>query len=129
MLMISESKNPIQKSEFTQLGSHTLVEFSSCNPQRISFAGALEPIVLKAVALSGATYVSHHFKQFRPVGASGVVLIAESHVSFHTWPEHGYVAFDIFTCSETMKVESSIAYLVEQLEAKEVKKQILKRGY
>lgn len=75
-----------------------------CNPESLTEVGSVEPLVLDAVSSSGATIIGHRFHQFEPVGVSGIVLIAESHVAFHTWPENGYAAFDVFTCSDAMDI-------------------------
>lgn len=67
------------------------------NPDRI------REILLFAIRLSDLTVVLDTFHHFKPNGVSGVVVFAESHVSIHTWPEHGYAAVDIFTCGESMQ--------------------------
>ena len=58
------------------------------------------------------------FHPFSPVGVTGVVVIMESHISIHTWPEFGYAAVDFFTCSDTMQYQKAYDYLVEKLQSK-----------
>jgi S-adenosylmethionine decarboxylase proenzyme len=84
------------------LGRQILVEFYDSDRSVIDDVEAIEQIMLDAAYASGATVVSHNFHKFSPHGVSGVIVIAESHVTIHTWPEYGYAAVDIFTCGETI---------------------------
>ncbi|MEX0772039.1 MAG: adenosylmethionine decarboxylase [Balneolales bacterium] len=84
------------------LGRQILVEYYECDANIINNADHIESSLLKAVAASGATIISHDFHRFSPHGVSGVIVIAESHVAIHTWPEHSYAAVDVFTCGETI---------------------------
>ena len=68
------------------------------------------------------------FHKFAPQGVSGVVLIAESHLSVHTWPEHAYAAVDLFTCGVTLDAEPAVALLQAALGAKTVSRQAIPRG-
>lgn len=56
----------------------------------------------EAAMVSGATYISHQSHQFTPYGVTVLIMIAESHLAIHTWPEYGYAAVDIFTCGTTV---------------------------
>ena len=82
------------------LGRQLLVELYNCNDDRINEVKAVESAMVDAVRSSGATIVNSEFHEFSPYGISGVVVIAESHVSIHTWPEYNYAAVDVFTCGE-----------------------------
>ncbi|MEX0685971.1 MAG: adenosylmethionine decarboxylase [Balneolales bacterium] len=84
------------------LGRQILVEYYECDSSFINDANNIETSLLEAVSASGATIISHDFHTFSPHGVSGVIVIAESHVAIHTWPEHSYAAVDIFTCGETI---------------------------
>jgi S-adenosylmethionine decarboxylase proenzyme len=84
------------------LGRQILVEFYDCDEDVFADEVAFRQHMLDAVAASGATVVSDTFHHFSPFGVSGVVVIAESHVTIHTWPEYRYAAVDIFTCGETI---------------------------
>jgi S-adenosylmethionine decarboxylase len=86
----------------TPLARHTLLELHECNPARLRDTESLRPLVLDAIREGGGTIVTELFHNFSPHGVSGVVVIAESHVAIHTWPEHGYAAVDIFSCSERL---------------------------
>ncbi len=81
------------------LGIHYLAEFFDCDRSKINEAAYLEQVMIDATKLSGATIIQPLFHQFSPQGVSGVIVIAESHFAIHTWPEHGYTAIDLFSCS------------------------------
>jgi S-adenosylmethionine decarboxylase len=84
------------------LGRQVLVELYSCDPEILRDEATVRARLLEAVRLAKATIVTDTFHGFSPHGVSGVVVIAESHVAIHTWPEHRYAAVDIFTCGETI---------------------------
>ncbi len=84
------------------LGNHVLVEFYGCDSDILNQTELIEKEMTKAAILSGATVVSSNFHTFNPYGVSGVVIIAESHLSIHTWPEYGYAAVDLFTCGDSV---------------------------
>jgi S-adenosylmethionine decarboxylase len=63
----------------------------------------------------GAVVLGDSFHRFSPQGVSGVVIIAESHLSIHTWPEHGYAAVDVFTCGTSVRPEKAAEVLIEKL--------------
>jgi S-adenosylmethionine decarboxylase proenzyme len=81
-------------------GTHLLVECRDCNREALNDALALEKALRAAARAIGATVLSATFHAFFPHGVTGVLLLAESHLSIHTWPEHGYAAVDLFTCGE-----------------------------
>ncbi len=110
------------------LGRHILAEFYGCEFDDLNNLDRLKAITLKAVQKSGATIVSHHFQSFEPHGVSGVVIISESHISFHTWPEHGYVAFDYFTCGKRVDIHLAIDLLAEHLCPKNTTRALYTRG-
>ncbi len=84
-------------------------------------------IVLRAAKECGATILDDFFHQFQPFGVSGVVLIAESHISVHTWPENGFAAADIFTCGE-MQPQVAIDIMKKDFRAKEATVKVVVRG-
>ena len=113
------------KKEF---GKHYLVELIDCNAAKIKRVKDVKPILLKAVQVSQATMIKNFFHQYKPMGVTGIVLIAESHFSVHTWPENGYVTFDILTCGK-MKPMAAINYLKKSFQAKKVNLKIFSRGF
>ncbi len=98
-------------------GRHYLIDLRDCDPEIIKSVDPTREIVLRAAKECGATILDDHFHQFQPIGVSGVVLIAESHISIHTWPESGFAAADIFTCGE-MKPQVAIDIMREGFRAK-----------
>jgi len=110
------------------LGRHILAEFYGCSFDRLNDPQLLERSALEAVETSGATYVSHHIKTFEPQGVSGVVVIAESHLSFHTWPEHGYVAIDYFTCGDRIDIHGAVDLLEQRLHPSHTDRKLHWRG-
>ena len=79
-------------------GRHLLVEYTGCTANALNDLKRIEQLMNQAVRTAGATVVASVFQPFEPHGVSGVVVIEESHLSIHTWPEHGYAAVDFFTC-------------------------------
>ncbi len=101
----------------SDFGKHYLIDLRDCDPEIIKSVDPTREIVLRAAKECGATILDDHFHQFQPIGVSGVVLIAESHISIHTWPESGFAAADIFTCGE-MKPQVAIDIMREGFRAK-----------
>jgi S-adenosylmethionine decarboxylase len=87
----------------------------------------LAPRFVQAVKLSGATYLSEQFEQFEPEGVTGVVVVAESHFSIHTWPEHGLAVIDVLTCSEQVDIDTFVLSLAEFCKPKDVKRESINR--
>lgn len=110
------------------LGRQILVEFYDSDRNVIDDVEAIESTMLESVLASGATVVSHNFHKFSPHGVSGVVVIAESHVTIHTWPEYGYAAVDIFTCGETIDPWTIQEHLQQSFKSKKVSSMEMKRG-
>ncbi len=110
------------------LGRHLVVELSGCNKGKLDDTEALKECLEEAVRLSGATIVRSVLHRYNPHGVSGVVVIAESHFSVHTWPEYGYAALDFFTCGETVDPYIALDYVKDKLEAIDVHVSEIKRG-
>lgn len=89
-----------------------------CNRETLNNLNTLKSILNTAATEAGATVLGDSFHQFEPQGVSGVVVIAESHLFIHTWPECGYAAVDIFTCGDTVKPGKAAQMLINKLEAK-----------
>ncbi len=102
----------------TALGRHLLADFYGCEPTTLDSVEEVEMALLEAARKSGATVVGSSFHRFAPQGVSGVVLIAESHIAIHTWPEHGFAAVDIFTCGPSVNPVVAYQYLYEVFGAK-----------
>ena len=110
------------------LSQHTLIEFYDCNPARLKRARDLKGSFCEAVLKGGGTIVKAVFHNFSPYGVSGVVVITESHVTIHTWPEHGYAAVDIFSCSRKLRHAVIREQLKRVLGARRVAWKTFQRG-
>ena len=84
-----------------------LVELRDCNAHALDDLSTVETTLLDTAKRIGATIIGHAFHQFSPQGVTGVVIIAESHICIHTWPEHGYAAVDIFTCGDISRLDEA----------------------
>jgi S-adenosylmethionine decarboxylase proenzyme len=101
------------------LGKHLLLELKGCNKEVLNDIGFLRQALLAAASEAGATILGESFHQFNPQGVSGAVIIAESHLCIHTWPEYGYAAADIFTCGSSVRPEKAAEVLVGKLGSKD----------
>ena len=110
------------------LCQHTLIEYHDCDAARLCGAEDLRVALREAVRAAGGTIVTDVFHTFSPYGVTGVVVIAESHVTIHTWPEHGYAAVDIFSCSEKLDHGAIKAALRAVLGAQRDTSRTLERG-
>lgn len=102
------------------IGHHYIAEASGCTPAIIGKVEAVEQILVRAAEIAGVQVWSISFHRFNPNGVSGVVVISESHLSVHTWPEYGYAALDIFTCGDTAKPEKAVEWALRQFGATNV---------
>ena len=101
------------------LGKHLLLELKECNPQLLNDLDYIRNSLLRAAEDLGVHVVGESFHQFSPQGVTGILSIAESHISIHTWPEYGYAAADIFTCGSSFQPLEAAEILIEQLESKD----------
>ncbi len=97
------------------LGRHFLLELKDCDRDLLNDLEALKKLLKNAAVECGAEVLGDSFHRFSPQGVSGVVIIAESHLFIHTWPEHGYAAVDIFTCGTKVKPELAAEILIREL--------------
>ena len=97
------------------LGTHLLLEMSGCDPRLLDSTEEVRTALLRAATRAKATVLGNSFHRFSPQGVSGVVVIAESHLSIHTWPEYGYAAVDVFTCGDQAMPHRAAEYLIEAL--------------
>lgn len=109
------------------LGTHIIAELFNCNEFHINDLKKVEEVITAAAELSSATIIQPFFHKFSPYGISGVIVIAESHITIHTWPELGYAAVDVFTCGEH-DFRVAIDYITQQLEAERSVIYELRRG-
>lgn len=110
------------------LGRHVLVELHECDVDLLNNVQEVETIMRDAAQAAGATIVNSVFHHFSPFGVSGVVVIAESHLAIHTWPEFGYAAVDLFTCGESVNPWVAHQVVADKLKAKKKTSIEMKRG-
>ena len=110
------------------LGTHLLVELRDCNPAILKSLEEVRDALVSAAKDAKATIIDVSFHEFNPFGISGMVVIAESHLSIHTWPEYCYAAVDIFTCGDVIKPEVAAAFLIERFQSKNPSVVEMKRG-
>ncbi len=99
------------------LGRHILAEVHGCDTGILNDHATVEQIMVGAALKAGAEVREVAFHKFSPQGVSGVVVISESHLAVHTWPEHGYAAVDVFTCGDSVNPWDACNYIVEQFRA------------
>ncbi|MDW8111930.1 MAG: adenosylmethionine decarboxylase [Spirochaetia bacterium] len=110
------------------LGRHLLVEYYDCDADVLDSVEQISAAMVKAAELSGATVINNTFHHFSPFGVSGVVVIAESHLSIHTWPEYGFAAVDLFTCGDDVDPWIGFNYLKDVLKSKYFTVMEMRRG-
>lgn len=110
------------------LGRHVLAEMYGCEFELLNDIKRVEENMVKAALEAGAEVREFVFHKFSPQGVSGVVIISESHLAIHTWPELGYAAVDVFTCGENVDPWDACNYLVEKFKAGNMTATEVKRG-
>jgi S-adenosylmethionine decarboxylase len=110
------------------LGLHVLLDLAGCPADRLSNREALAAAMRDAAISCGATIVGEVFHRFTPEGVSGVLLIAESHLSVHTWPERGVATLDVYTCGEEFDALEAARRLAFALGATESHTTCVRRG-
>ncbi len=114
--------------ETKALGRQLMVEFYGCHTDILNDVEGIDKAMTQAARESGATIVESVFHHFNPYGVSGVVVIAESHLAIHTWPEYGYAAVDLFTCGEEVDPYKGFEYLKQVLGSTNLSVSEMKRG-
>jgi len=97
------------------LGRHLILELKNCDKEALDNLEFLRKCLCETAEKIGATVLNHVFHQFCPQGVSGVVVIAESHLCIHTWPEYNYAAIDVFTCGNTINPTDAVEILAKKL--------------
>lgn len=110
------------------LGTHIVCELSGCDALALSDVEHVREIMVTAAREANATVMEVAFHRFQPHGVSGVVVIAESHISIHTWPETGYAAMDFYTCGDHTDPWKACEYAAAKLGASSMRTTEVKRG-
>jgi S-adenosylmethionine decarboxylase len=104
---------PLQVSD--TVGKHCILELYGCDGAKLDDEDFLRVTITAAAKRAGATLLNLITHRFEPQGVTGLALLAESHISIHTWPESGYAAVDVFTCGDHTMPEKACAVLVDEL--------------
>jgi len=110
------------------LGKQIMVELYGCNSDKINDQSFISGSMTEAAIKAKATIVKKYFHEFSPYGISGTIVIAESHINIHTWPEHNYAAIDIFTCGEDLLPLAAAEHLKSEFEADKMETTECTRG-
>lgn len=111
-----------------RLGTHLLIELGGVDPALLDDPSWIRETMILAAKKGRATILNTSFHEFSPQGVSGVIVLAESHISVHTWPEEGYAAVDVFTCGDRAMPHLAAAYLVQAFSPGSYKVREVPRG-
>ena len=110
------------------LGKHIIIEYYNCKNKILDNPKIIEKAMLDTAQEMKATIVTYDFHHFSPYGVSGMIIISESHLSIHTWPEYNYAAVDLFTCGDEIDPWLGYNYLKKILQSENTSMSELKRG-
>jgi S-adenosylmethionine decarboxylase len=110
------------------VGRHVIYELQGGNPNLLDNEDFIKEALTQAADASGATLLGLVSHRFEPQGVTAIALLAESHISIHTWPQHGYAAIDAFTCGEHTNPESACRSLKDSFESTHGAMQLLTRN-
>ena len=120
--------NSFKDQKLDYQSKHILIELYKCDFEKLNDESFLRCALNRAAKLAKATVLNLISNKFEPQGVTAIALLAESHISIHTWPESNYSAVDIFTCGQNMLPELASQYLIEALKAEEYSLRIIQRN-
>ena len=100
------------------IGRHCILELYQCDEAKLNDEAFVRTTLTSSAKIAGATLINLVTHSFRPQGVTGLALLAESHISIHTWPEIGYAAIDVFTCGDHTMPEKACNLLSKDFSAK-----------
>lgn len=125
--MADKTKGSVASENIPQYaGIHLIAEF--WGGKTIEDTEKIKSLLVEAAKRSNNTILDIKIHKFLPTGVTGFILLAESHISIHTWPERDYVAIDIFSCGRQSDPNKALEYLKEEFQPKRVKVKKIKRG-
>lgn len=110
------------------MGRHVIAELWDCNIDKLNDINLIEQVFVNAALKAGAEVREVAFHKFAPFGVSGVVIISESHLTIHSFPEHGYASIDVYTCGDVIDPNVAAEFIAESLESKNCEKVEVPRG-
>ena len=111
------SSEPCPASSTKNVGKHLILELYDCDHCKLDDEAFVRTTLGIAAKLAGATLINLITHRFEPQGVTGLALLAESHISIHTWPEIGYAAIDVFTCGNHTMPEEACKELEKEFSA------------
>ena len=108
---------PVLNSTLTRVGRHCILELYNCSALLLDDQAFIQETLKQAATIAKSTLLGELSHKFAPQGVTALVLLAESHISIHTWPESGYAAVDVFTCGEHTLPEDACRFIATQLES------------
>jgi S-adenosylmethionine decarboxylase len=118
----------MEEQEYLTVGNHIAADFWGVDFDKLNNIDYMYLLLKVAAELSGATVLDQCLKQFNPNGCTVLLLLSESHVSIHTYPEKGYAGFDMYTCGNTVDPLKGFKIIKERLNPTRVHIKELKRG-
>lgn len=110
------------------MGRHVIAELWDCDPNLLNNMDEVERIMVNAALEAGAEVREVTFHKFTPLGVSGVVIISESHLTIHSFPEHGYASVDVYTCGDQIDPQVACDYITQAVDCKRREWIQIKRG-
>lgn len=110
------------------VGKHLILELWECDVKSLNSVAFIKELINSAAQKVKATVIDAVCHGFNPTGVTGVAVLAESHISIHTWPERAYAAVDIFTCGDRIDPQDAASYFTERLCAKNSSILLIERG-
>jgi S-adenosylmethionine decarboxylase len=117
-----------ESERHAMVGSQVVLDLYECETDRLDDVAWVKSTLVNAAHAAGATIVQTVFHKFAPWGISGVVVIAESHLAIHIWPENRYAAIDVFTCGQNVRMDVASALLIREFRSKRPVQRRFTRG-
>ena len=111
------------------LGTQLVIDLQDCDRDLLNDLSYVKSTMIQAAQAVGATIIGESFHKFEPLGVTGVIAIAESHLCIHTWPEYGYAAVDVFTCGDGFDPHKAAELLIAGFHAKAPSLTEMRRGF
>src|SRR5215475_7441658 len=124
----STDLTPIETPHRAVFGSQVVLDLYDCETTHLDDLAWVKETLVNAALAAGATIVQTVFHKFAPWGISGVVVIAESHLAIHIWPEKRYAAIDVFTCGANVRVDVASDFLKRAFHAGRIRYRRFSRG-
>ena len=114
----SKDMETIHTNTIENIGRHCILELYQCDNAKLNDEAFIRTTITSSAKIAGATLINLVTHSFKPQGVTGLALLAESHISIHTWPEIGYAAIDVFTCGDHTMPEKACKTLFKDFLAK-----------